>query len=129
MIEPVHTSRMVAIVDDDPFIRTALGRLVRSIGYDVVVFDTAGAVLTHPGLRDIACLLADLQMPGINGVELIQTLAVRAPALPVVAMTAYPSEAIRQRALEAGAVAYLTKPFDAAQLEDCLQKLGIGKEI
>ena len=125
MAEAGAAPQIVAIVDDDPFIRTALGRLVRSRGHEAVVFDDARAVLAHPGLGDLSCILADLQMPGMNGVELIQILAGRVPSPPVVAMTAYPGEAIRQRALEAGAAAYLTKPFDAAQLQACLQALGI----
>jgi FixJ family two-component response regulator len=119
----------VGIVDDDAFIRTALGRLVRSIGYDAALFEGAQALLSHAGLRALSCVLADLQMPGIGGIELIQILAERVPHLPVIAMTAYPSQAIRQRALDAGAAAYLTKPFEAEQLESCLQDLGIGGRL
>lgn len=120
---------MVGIVDDDRFIRIGLGRLVRSIGYEAVLFDDATAVLAFTGVRSLLCILADLQMPGMGGVELIQILAVRAPALPVVAMTAYPDDMIRQRALDAGAVAYLTKPFDANQLESCLRRIAISGGI
>jgi FixJ family two-component response regulator len=116
----------VGIVDDDAFIRTALGRLVRSIGYDAAIFEGAQALLSYAGLRALSCVLADLQMPGIGGIELIQILAERVPRLPVIAMTAYPNQIIRQRALDAGAASYLTKPFEAEQLESCLKALGIG---
>lgn len=120
MAENGQSRRVVAIVDDDAFIRAGLGRLVRSIGYDPLLFGNAGALLSYGAVEALFCVLADLQMPGVNGVEMIQLLSRRHPSLPVVAMTAYPSDAIRQRALEAGAAAYLTKPFDAALLEDCL---------
>nr|WP_183182540.1 response regulator [Azospirillum sp. OGB3] len=122
MVDGNRVGHIVAIVDDDPFIRAALGRLVRSIGYEALAFEGAEAMLSHATLKGFCCVLADLQMPGVNGIELIQTLAGRCPTLPVVAMTAYPSEAIRQRALAAGAVAYLTKPFDATLLETHLSR-------
>ncbi|MCI0755801.1 response regulator transcription factor [Teichococcus vastitatis] len=110
----------MAIVDDDAFIRAALARLVRSIGYEALLFDGAAPLLSYTALDGLFCVLADLQMPRISGIELIQILAIRHPALPVVAMTAYPRDATRLRALESGAAAYLTKPFDADLLENCL---------
>ena len=114
---------LVAIIDDDRDILAALGRLVRSIGYEAALFDSAEAYLSAgEGLKP-ACVLADLQMPGIGGVELIQTLSRRDPSLPLIAMTAYPSEAIRRRALDAGALAFFTKPFDAELLETWLSSL------
>ncbi|WP_082752433.1 response regulator [Methylobacterium sp. CCH7-A2] len=125
MAEQPAIRGIVAIVDDDPFIRTALGRLVRSVGDQAETFANAHEVLAYAALPQLFCVLADLQMPDMNGFELIQVLAESAPGLPVVAMTAYSSDAIRQRAIEAGAAAYLSKPFDAKQLEDCLQDLGM----
>lgn len=124
MADHGRTRDVVAIVDDDPFIRAALRRLVLSIGYDVLLFDRAEALLSYSAADDLFCVLADLQMPGVNGIELIQTLSRRHPSLPVIAMTAYPNEAIRQRALRAGASTYLTKPIDAAVLETCLSMFG-----
>lgn len=128
MADSGRARHVIAIVDDDPFIRAALGRLVRSIGYEALLFEGAEPLLAYGAAEVLFCVLADLQMPGINGVELIQILTKRHPSLPVVAMTAYPSEAIRQRALESGAAAYLTKPFDAALLEACLSRFGSGHD-
>ncbi|MBE7186592.1 MAG: response regulator [Methylobacterium mesophilicum] len=125
MVDPDGTPLTLAIVDDDPFIRAALGRLISSYGYDALLFDGAEALLADRSGRDPVCVLADLQMPGMGGVELIRRLAERSPTLPVIAMTAYPNDAIRRRALESGAAAYLTKPFDASQLETCLLTLGL----
>lgn len=113
---------IVAIVDDDPSIRAALRRLVMSIGYDVLLFDGAESFLSYDATGALFCVLADLQMPGVTGIELIQNLTRRHPSLPVIAMTAYPNDAIRQRALESGAATYLTKPFDASVLETCLSR-------
>lgn len=129
MTEAGAAQCIVGIVDDDAFIRTALGRLVRSIGCEVAVFDSATALLAYSELDDLACVLADLQMPGMGGLELIRLLAQRGPVLPVVAMTAYPTDAIKQRALAAGAFDYLTKPFDAGQLVTCLRALGVSREM
>ncbi|CAO3408752.1 hypothetical protein [Azospirillum largimobile] len=122
MADTGRTRDVVAIVDDDPFIRTALRRLVLSIGYEVLLFDSAESLLSYGAVGDLFCVLADLQMPRVTGIDLIQALSERHPSLPVIAMTAYPNEAIRQRALDAGASTYLTKPFDAAILETCLSR-------
>ncbi|GGF68225.1 two-component response regulator [Azorhizobium oxalatiphilum] len=116
--------RRIAIVDDDPFIRAALGRLIRSSGYEVLLFESAEALLAYGDRQSLFCVLADIQMPDMGGIELIRMVSASSPALPIVAMTAYPGDAIRERALEAGAADYLTKPFDASALERCLARLG-----
>ncbi|MGU3496211.1 response regulator [Xanthobacteraceae bacterium A53D] len=116
--------RRIAIVDDDPFIRAALGRLIRASGHEAILFASADALLAYGDRIGLFCVLADIQMPDISGIELIQMLTAGSPDLPIVAMTAYPSDAIRERALAAGAADYLTKPFDASALESCLARLG-----
>ena len=108
---------IVAVVDDDPHMRAALERLLRSIGYRVATFEGTAQLLAHRDPGALLCVLVDLQMPGIDGVALTATLTARYPSLPVLAMTAYPGEAVRRRAMDAGAVAFLAKPLDAALLE------------
>ncbi|TXM73882.1 response regulator [Methylobacterium sp. WL69] len=116
----VAAGAVVAIVDDDPAIRTALGRLTRALGYVPALFDGAEPLLADPSGLRIAAIVTDLQMPGLSGLDLLRILRRRRPALPVLVMTAYPSEAGRARALALGAFAYLAKPFDAEQFEHCL---------
>ncbi len=107
----------VAIVDDDEAIRGALSRLIRTIGYAPVAFASAEALLMDLDDANIACVLTDVQMPGMNGLDLVKELRIRRPGLPVMVMTAYPSLANRELALAGGALEYLTKPLDDALLE------------
>lgn len=112
---------MIAIVDDNEAILGALARLIRTLGYSTCTFQTAEALLhgLDSGI-DVACVLTDVQMPGMNGLELARRLRLRDPGLPVMVMTAYPSLASRELALAAGAMEYFTKPLDDAVLERSL---------
>jgi FixJ family two-component response regulator len=114
---------MVAIVDDDEAILGALARLVRTLGYSTCTFQTAEALLHEldSGI-DVACVLTDVQMPGMNGLELARRLRLLDPGLPVMVMTAYPSLASRELALAAGALEYFPKPLDDALLESWLNR-------
>jgi CheY-like chemotaxis protein len=109
---------MIAIIDDNEAILGALARLVRTLGYSTCTFQTAEALLQglDSGI-DVACVLTDVQMPGMNGLELTRRLRLRDPGLPVMVMTAYPSLASRELALAAGAMEYFMKPLDDALLE------------
>lgn len=115
-------SRMVAVVDDDEPIRLALARLLRTIGYEARVFASAEAFLSELAHSAPACVLTDIQMPGMNGLDLARELSKLMPALPVLVMTAYPSLANRDLALAAGASEYLTKPLDDQRLEAWLRR-------
>ncbi|MGF7151778.1 FixJ family two-component response regulator [Sphingomonas zeicaulis] len=106
-------SELVAVVDDDRSIRTALSSLLRSAGYDVALFETAEAFLEADVAGRPACLITDIQMPGMGGLALIERIAALWPDLPVIVITAFPEDALRRRALDAGAAAFLSKPFDA----------------
>ena len=111
---------MVAIVDDDDAIRTALARLIRTLGYRTQTFASGEALLQQiDGLRP-ACALTDIQMPGLNGLGLIKELRRRGHTLPIVAMTAYPGLTNRDLALAAGALEFMTKPIDDNRLENWL---------
>ncbi|MCK2053076.1 MULTISPECIES: response regulator [unclassified Methylobacterium] len=120
---------IVAIVDDDPAIRAALARLTRALGYAPAPFAgaepllRAGPFSPEADGSTIAVVITDVQMPGLSGLDLLRILHTRHPALPVIVMTAYPSEANRARALASGAFAYLAKPFDAEQFEGCLRSV------
>ncbi|MGU3362972.1 response regulator transcription factor [Methylobacterium sp. M6A4_1b] len=126
--ETVAGGPVIAIVDDDPGIRTALGRLTRSLGFVPALFEGAEPLLVDPLVDRISVVITDIQMPGLSGLYLLRILRQRNPTLPILVMTAYPSETGRKRAFDLGAFAYLAKPFDAAQFEQCLKLvLGSGK--
>ncbi|MFA9216549.1 MAG: response regulator transcription factor [Sphingomonadaceae bacterium] len=111
----------IAIVDDDAQVRLALGSLLRSYGYLTRSYDSAGALLASPQLAAYDCVISDLQMPGMTGLELLEQLRRQGSALPLVMMTAYPEEALRRRALQGGATCFLSKPFEANDLIRCLR--------
>jgi FixJ family two-component response regulator len=105
---------VISIVDDDASVRTATARLLRSLGFSADSFASAQEFLASPRLSDTSCLIADVQMPGMSGVELQQCLIARGHGTPMVFITAFPEEQIRQQAMNAGAVGFLSKPFDDA---------------
>lgn len=114
---------VVAIVDDDDAIRVALSRLLRSLDYQVRAFDSAEAFLTAAGGTAAGCLVTDVQMPGMSGLELQRAVRQRWPDLPVIVITAFPEEAIREQAMAAGARHFLSKPFDAGTIAHCLREV------
>jgi FixJ family two-component response regulator len=111
---------LIAIVDDDESVRVSVASLLRSLGYGVQAFASAEAFLEGAAAARSACLITDVQMPGINGMDLLRRVMAGAAALPVIMITAYPDEALRQRALSAGARGFLSKPFDEDTLIRCL---------
>jgi FixJ family two-component response regulator len=113
---------LIAIVEDDEFFRESLRRLMRSLGYTAEAFASAADFLASRGLNETACLIADIQMPGMTGVELYSRLIAAGHKIPTILVTAYPDEAIRARALKGGIVCYLLKPFDDNDLMDCVRK-------
>jgi FixJ family two-component response regulator len=118
---------LVAIVDDDEAIGSGVSSLLRSAGFKVAVFASAEDFLESPRALEVACVLTDVQMPGMSGLELLDLLRETRPELPVLIMTAFPTGSIEARALAAGAVSFLSKPFEAAALLDALHRtLGVG---
>jgi FixJ family two-component response regulator len=113
---------VISIVDDDESVRIALNSLVRSLGYIAHTFASAEDFLRSPRLNETSCLITDVQMPGINGIELQTQLRAKGLRMPIVFITAYPDERTRARSLDAGAVCYLTKPFDEETLIGCLER-------
>jgi FixJ family two-component response regulator len=104
-------SGLIAVVDDDEAIREATESFIRSVGFRVVVFPSAEDFLRSSHLQDTACLIVDVRMPGMSGLELQRQLATAHYAIPIIFITAHDDADTRARALRAGAVAFLDKPF------------------
>jgi len=102
---------LISVVDDDESVRESLQALVRSVGFGVMVFASAEEFLTSGRLADTDCLILDVRMPGMNGLELQRHLAANHFAIPIIFITAHGDEESRKRALANGAADYLFKPF------------------
>ena len=111
---------VISIIDDDPSIRTATDNLLRSLGYAVRTFVSAEEFLRSAHLNDTSCVIADVQMPGMSGVDLQSRLLSQGHRVPFIFITAFPEKTVRARALKAGAICFLTKPFDRQTLIRCL---------
>ena len=111
---------MIAIVDDDESVREATKSLVRSLGYEAVTFCSAEEFLESAQLKTTACLITDVRMPGMSGVELQDRLIADGRILPTVFISAFSDERVQQRVLDSGAVGYLHKPFEEERLITCI---------
>ena len=107
---------IVMIVDDDESVRRAARRLIRSYGYAVETFVSADDFLAAGRLSETACLVLDVQMPGLNGLELQSRLVAEGHQVSIIFITAFDDENARAQALKAGALSYLVKPFEEADL-------------
>jgi FixJ family two-component response regulator len=113
-------AHMISVVDDDQSMRDATSRLVRSLGFAVATFASAEAFLESDRIEDSSCLITDVQMPGLSGVDLQNRLIADGRLMPIIGVTAFPEESIRTQMLEAGAVGFLSKPFNDECLIDCI---------
>ena len=111
---------IVMIVDDDDSIRKAVRRLMKSFGFAVETFASAEEFLDSDRLEKTSCLILDVQMPGINGLELQERLVASSRGIPIVFITAFNDGRARAQALKAGAVGYLIKPFADEELLNCI---------
>ena len=116
------TVPVISVIDDDASVRAAINNLLRSLGYVVHVFSSAEAFLQSTQLNNTWCVIADVRMPGISGVELQSRVRAQGSRVPFVFITAVPEEGVRARALKEGAICFLTKPFDEGTLIACLGK-------
>ena len=112
---------LVSVVEDDQFFREFMRRLMRSLGYAVEAFPSAADFLASPRLVETACLIADVNMPAMTGLELHRRLIEMGHAIPTILVTAYPDNDVRTRALKDGVVCYLRKPVDENHLMRCLR--------
>jgi FixJ family two-component response regulator len=117
---------VIAVVDDDEMVRTGLERLLRTSGYPVSAFASAEEFLASGRLQECHCLIADIRMPGMSGLDLQSRLNNDGHAIPTIFITAHGDEKMRIRAMRSGAAAFLAKPFDRAVLLErvraCLER-------
>jgi FixJ family two-component response regulator len=118
----VAEAPIISVVDDDPSVRTATARLLKSMGFSVYAFASAQEFLSSPQLSETSCVIADVQMPGMTGVELQDHLIARDHSMPIIFITAFPHDRVRERAMNAGAVCFLSKPFDETRLLECVEQ-------
>jgi FixJ family two-component response regulator len=112
---------LISVVEDDRFFRESMRRLMRSLGFAVETFPSAADFLTSPRLAETACLIADVHMPAMTGLDLHRHLVKAEYAIPTILITAYPNDVDRARALNDGVVCYLRKPVDENHLIRCLR--------
>ena len=113
---------VISIVDDDVFVRQATENLLLSLGFGVVTFASAEEFLESGRADDTSCLIADVRMSGLTGLDLQQRLINDGKRLPIIFITAFFSERARIQALEAGAVGFLSKPFGEESLIECVSR-------
>jgi FixJ family two-component response regulator len=111
---------LVSVVEDDQFFRESMKRLMRSLGYKAETFASAADFLASPRLAETACLIADVNMPGMTGIELYRHLEDSDNAIPTILVTAYGDDDVEARALRDGVICYLRKPVDEKLLKQCL---------
>ena len=114
-------SAVISIVDDDASVRVATNNLLRSRGYLVHTFASAEEFLGSPYLDETSCVIADVQMSAMTGLDLLTQMRAKGCDSPFIFITAYPDESIRARAIKAGAVCFLAKPFAVHKLIECLE--------
>lgn len=113
---------LVAIVDDDMSIRNATRDLLRAAGFSTATFEDAESFLGSASRASAACLVADMRMPGMSGLELYETLIASGDGIPTVIITAHPEELTQSRAREAGITCYISKPFAPEELLHCVRE-------
>ena len=112
---------VISIVDDDESVREGLTDLVRSMGFIAEAFQRAEDFLNSPRLRRTSCLIADVQMPGMTGIELYDVLINAGNMIPTILITAFPNDRDRTLALHSGVTCYLVKPFNDDDLHECIR--------
>jgi FixJ family two-component response regulator len=113
-------AQMISIVDDSESVREATKRLLRSHGYGAATFASAEDFLQSDQVNDTSCLITDVQMPGLSGVELQSRLIAQGNRMPIIFVTASTEEKTRAHALKAGGIGFLTKPFNVDRLIECI---------
>jgi FixJ family two-component response regulator len=110
----------ISIIDDDASVRAATNNLLRSHGYIVHTFASAEEFLRSTHLKDTSCVIADVQMPAMSGLDLLTVMRTQGYRAPFIFITAFPDDSVRARALKAGAIGFLAKPFAGPTLIKCI---------
>jgi FixJ family two-component response regulator len=119
---------LISIVDNDALVGDGIAALVESLGYNGVTFTSAEHFLQSDVIAETTCLIADVQMPGLSGLELQEALQSQGHLTPVIVITGYPNGKDRTRALQNGAVGYLSKPFGEQTMAECLTRLDARRQ-
>jgi FixJ family two-component response regulator len=117
----VPKAPLISIVDDDEEVREATRGLVRSLGYAAEAFASASEFLASNRIHDTSCVITDLHMPGMSGIDLQDRLIVDGHRVPIIFITAFPEDRVRTRAMNAGAVCFMSKPYSEDHLINCLE--------
>jgi FixJ family two-component response regulator len=112
---------LIACVDDDVTVRQALEGLLKAFGFAPKVFSSAEEFLQSDRLNETSCLITDLHLRGISGLELQSRLAALDSRIPLIVITAFPDDRVRERALNGGAICFLDKPFSTEHLLTCIR--------
>ncbi|HYP15336.1 MAG TPA: response regulator [Bryobacteraceae bacterium] len=112
---------IIVAIDDDYRVRESIESLLKSAGYKPELFESADEFLRSGMLADAGCVITDVRMPGMDGIELQRRIRQQDPALPVIVISAHMSDEARQSALDGGAIEFLYKPFDGAELLGAVQ--------
>jgi FixJ family two-component response regulator len=118
--EVPKTKPLISVVDDDESMREAVRGLMKSLGYTAEAFASAEEFLNSRQVPGTSCLITDVQMPGMTGLDLHRHLVASGKTIPTILITAYPDDSVRERALGDGVVCYLSKPFDESDLLACI---------
>jgi CheY-like chemotaxis protein len=121
-IAQLPDASLISVIDDDESVRMATTALMRSLGHVAHSFASVRAFLQSTHVDDTSCLIVDVQMPRMSGVELQSALLSQGRRIPIIFMTAFPDERIRSRVLRSGAVGYISKPFRAQALIECIDR-------
>ena len=116
----MSTGSVISVVDDDASVRAATSKFLRSHGYTVQAYSSAEDFLRSGRLNDTSCVIADVRMPGMSGLELLAVTRAQGHAVPFIFITAFPDETTRARALQGGAICFLPKPYGGTALINCL---------
>ena len=114
---------IVSIIDDDESVRVATSSLVRSLGWNARLYASAEQFMAAGNLGDVACIIADVRMPGISGIDMYRQLTGRGVHTPIIFISAFASDKVRKQAFDAGAVCMLSKPVDVTDVTRCLDSV------
>ena len=112
----------ISIVDDDECMRDSIQSLLQVLGYNVSTFSSGDEFLKSEQVHDTSCLITDVQMPGMTGIDLQDHLIAGGHCIPIIFMTGYPDDSVRARAMKAGAVGFFSKPFRQDHFIGCIDK-------